>query len=78
MNEKKRAVLGLKVLSGMTIAMGVFGLAAGLLAERPIFIVGMPVPAWALGACVTYMGVRGWFRIPNLEKRLQVNLGGGQ
>ena len=72
MREKHSAIFGLRVITALTILAGLAGLVGGVVSgERIQLFVGVNVPAWALGASVTYLGLRYWRRIPELQKGLQ-------
>jgi hypothetical protein len=71
--KRRTAVTLLRVATFGTIAMGVLALVGGLLTGQIVHTFGMPVPAWGLGAMVSFVGVRYWLRLRDLEKNIALN-----
>ena len=74
MIDKMKAIFILRIITGLTIAVGLVGIIDGVAQPNSIPVLGLSVPAWVLGASVTYMGMRYWRRLPEMEKNVY---GGG-
>lgn len=75
MRNKHIAVLGVRLLAGLTIVVGLAGIVMSLAGSGGIPLLGLSVPGWVVGASVTYLGVRYWLRIPELEKTVGASAG---
>jgi hypothetical protein len=73
MNSKDKAILTLRIICGIAIAIGLAGTITSIITHDSVPLFWVSVPGWAIGASATYMGIRYWRRIPELEKGLKEN-----
>lgn len=64
------AVTVLRVVTFLTIGLGVLALIGGLASGQMVQVFGVLIPSWIAGAMVTFVGVRYWLRLRAIEEKL--------
>ena len=75
MKNREKAILALRVVTGLTVVVGCLGIVDGFIRPEGIPLFGIAVPTWVLGASVAYLGLRYWRQLPELERGMAA--GGG-
>lgn len=73
--KAKTAILGLRILTLVVMAVGVGGVTDGFVNHRTIPLFAFDVPTWVIGGSAFYMGLKYWRRIPELERKVHYSAG---
>jgi len=69
--KSHRAIIALRLISGLVVMLGLIGTIDGIINYKTIPLFAFNVPTFVVAFSVFYMGLRYWRRIPEFEKKVE-------